>query len=328
MKYYLKRIGFLVLSLWMAATLNFLIPRLMPGNPAQNLIERMQGRIDARELHALMIQFGVSTDPLWKQYLQYLWDILHGEFGISVTYFPVKVTTVIATALPWTIGLIGVATIIAAVLGTLLGIVAAWKRNSLFDSIQSSFFIFLSGVPAFWLALILLWYFGFKLNWFPLYHGYSDGAIPNLSLSFILNVIHHLFIPAFAIIVTALGGWMLGMRNNMIQILGDDYVLFAEAKGIASRDIMMNYAARNAMLPSFTSFGMALAGVVGGSILIESLFSLPGLGMQLGAAIGNQDYALTQGLFLIISTTTLVANFIVDMMYGRIDPRVRVGGAQ
>ncbi|MCL6547465.1 MAG: ABC transporter permease [Alicyclobacillus sp.] len=328
MTYLIRRIAFLLVSLWVAVTLNFFIPRMMPGNPAENLITRFQGRIDPMTLHALEIQFGISQRPLWEQYLEYLWNMLHGQLGISLTYYPVKVTTVIATSLPWTLGLVGITTVIAFVLGTLMGIYGSWHRGGVVDSIQSTVFTFMSAVPAFWLGLIFLWYFGLVRGWFPLNHAYADADVPAWKLSFILDVLHHAALPAFSMLITSLGGWMLGMRNNMIQTLGEDYVTFAEAKGVPEGRLMVTYAARNALLPSVTGFGMALASVVGGSILIETLFSYPGLGYQLSQAVSNQDYPLMQGLFLMISAAMLFANFLVDLVYGRLDPRVRRGGAR
>lgn len=326
MLYAIKRIGFFLLSLWAALTLNYIVPRMMPGNPADALIARMQGHVDARTLHALEIQFGISHSPWWLQYLTYLWNMLHGRFGLSILYYPVKVITVIGTALPYTLALIGTTTIITFIFGTLIGIYSAWRRNGVLDSLQSTIFTFLQSVPAFWLGLVLLWYFGFVKGWFPLNHAYDDAATPALTWGFIADVLRHAFLPGFSMFITGIGGWMVLMRNNMIQVQADDYVVFAEAKGIPERQLMLHYAARNAILPSVTGFGMAIASVVYGSILIEQIFSYPGVGYELTQAVQSQDYPLMQGLFLIISVTMLVANLIVDLLYGRLDPRVRRGG--
>ncbi|MCL6625095.1 MAG: ABC transporter permease [Alicyclobacillus shizuokensis] len=326
MIYVLKKVGFFIFQLWAALTLNFIIPRMMPGNPAEALIARMQGRIDARTLHALEVQFGISHAPWYQQYLSYLWNMLHGQFGLSVLYYPVKVTTVIGTSMPYTLGLVGMATIFSFILGTLLGIYGAWKRNGVVDSLQSTVLTFLQAVPAFWLGLVLLYYCGFVKGWFPIDHAYDDGMTPAFNWPFLASLLRHAALPGFALFITQLGGWMLLMRNNMIQTMADDYVVFAEAKGIPNGQLMTRYVARNAILPSVTGFGMALASVVGGSILVEQVFSYPGVGYELSQAVQSQDYALMQGLFLIISVTMLVANLLVDMLYARLDPRVRAGG--
>ncbi|MCY0901691.1 MAG: ABC transporter permease [Firmicutes bacterium] len=328
MRYIVRKFGALLVFIWIAITLNFLIPRLMPGNPAENLIARMKGRADPRVLHALMLQFGITRQPLWQQYGTYLWQLVHGQLGTSIEYYPVPVSTIIGESLPWTLGLIGVATVLAFGIGTLLGIFAAWRRNKLFDSIQGPISMFLGSVPQFWLALLMLWYFGFVKGWFPLDHSYSSTAIPNLSLPFVWDVLRHAFLPGFAFLITSIGGWMLAMRNNMIQVVSDDFVSFARAKGLRDRRIMFTYAARSAILPNVTQFAIALGYAVGGQILIETIFSYPGIGFQMASAVSDQDYPLIQGIFLVFSVVMLVTNFIVEILYARLDPRVRVGVAQ
>jgi len=323
MYYFFRKLGLLIVSIWVAITMNFFIPRLIPGNPAEAYLASMQGRVSLLELHAIELRFGVTNAPLWKQYLSYLINLFHGKLGISTLYYPENVATVIGMALPWTIGLVGVTTLLAFVVGTLLGIYNSWHRNGRSDSILSPIFMFLQSVPGFWLGLVLLWYFGLIRGWFPLSHSYSDGAVPSLSFSFAWDVLRHAFLPGFSLFITSIGGWMLLMRNNMIQTLGDDYVVLASAKGVRPRRLMLNYAARNAILPVFTNFALALASVVGGSILIETIFSYPGVGYQLAQAVEGQDYDLVQGLFLVITIAVLLANFLADILYGRLDPRVR-----
>ena len=326
MKYVINRLVFFFLSLWAAVTINFILPHLMPGNPAEVMIARYQGRLSPLTLKALELQFGVTTQPLWRQYFSYINNLVHGNFGLSITYYPVPVTQVIANSLPWTLGLAGTATVVAAVVGVLLGIIAAWKRGGLADSILPVVTTFTTAMPYQWLALLILYLFGFELGWFPTAHAYSATMAPAFRLAFIGNVLKHSILPAATILITALGGWLLGMRNNMINTLGEDYVVFAEAKGVKPRRLMYLYAARNALLPSLTGFGMALGFVVGGAVLVETVFSYPGVGYQLVAAVQNEDYPLMQGLFLIIAVSVLLANLIVEMLYGRLDPRVRRGG--
>lgn len=328
MRYFASRLGFFALSLWAAITINFFLPRLMPGNPAEVLIARFQGRINPRVLHAIELQFGLSHQPLWIQYGQYLNHLVHGQLGLSLTYYPVPVTQVIAQSLPWTLGLAGLATVISFTLGTGLGIYIAWRRDSVLDNILPTVTTFTSAIPYFWLALLFLYVFGFVAGWFPLDHAYSDTLTPSLSLSFAMNVIDHGFLPALTIVMSSVGGWLMGMRNNLIQTLGEDYVTFAEARGLSQRRLMLMYAARNAILPNLTGFAMSLGFVVSGALLTEIVFSYPGVGFQLVSAVENQDYPLMQGLFLIIAVAVLTANLLVELLYGRLDPRVRRAGAQ
>lgn len=327
MTYVAKKLGMLVSLIWLAMTLNFFLPHMMPGNPVENLVARMKGRATPESIHALELQFGITNKPLWIQYFQYLWQLLHGRFGVSIEYYPVNVVKIIGQSLPWTIGLVGVATILAFILGTLIGIVAAWRRNKMFDTIQGLLWMFLGSVPQFWLALVLLWYFGFQKGWFPMTHSYDSADHPALTFGFIMDVLHHAILPGAALLITSIGGWMLAMRNNMIQVISDDYVSFARAKGLKPRKIMMTYAARNAILPNVTQLAIALGYAVGGQILIEQIFSYPGIGFQLASAVTDQDYPLAQGIFLIIAIVMILANFAVDMIYAWLDPRARSGEA-
>ena len=325
MRYLLRRIGFYLVALWAAVTLNFLIPRLAPGNPAETLMARLRGRISPQAQHALEIAFGVNHDPLWSQYLQYLNNLLHGNLGISITYFPTPVSVVISQELPWTLMLLGIALVISFIIGTLLGVIVAWKRNSALDAVFSPLFTFFSAIPYFWLALILLYMLGYLLNWFPINGGYDTSAtVPEWSPDFISSAIQHGVLPAFTIVISSIAAWLLGMRNAMITTLSEDYVLMAEAKGLSQRRIMLTYAARNAILPNITAFALSLGFVVSGALLTEIVFSYPGVGYALYQAVENLDYALIQGLFLIIAIAVIGANFLADLIYIVLDPRVRL----
>jgi peptide/nickel transport system permease protein len=234
------------------------------------------------------------------------------------------VTQVIAGQIGWTVLLGLVSLVIAVVIGNLLGILAAWRRGGILDSVLPPVLIFIGSFPYFWLAMGLLWLFGVTLGWFPLRHAFSVGSTPEFSLAFIGDVALHLVLPAASIVLVSIGGWMLGMRNTMISTNAEDYIVMAEAKGLRPGHIMMRYAARNALLPSVTAFGMSLGFIVGGALLTEVVFAYPGVGYQLLSAVQNLDYPLMQGLFLTITTAVLVANFLVDIVYVRLDPRVRV----
>lgn len=323
MRHLLRRLGFYLIALWASLTLNFLIPRLAPGNPALIFVARFQGRIRPEAIHAIELQFGISHDPLWVQYFQYLNNLLHGNLGLSITYFPTPVAEAIGQELPWTLVLVTVSLILSFVLGTLLGIIIAWRRNSFLDSLLPPLMTFISAIPYFCLALILLYVFGFTLNWFPVSGGYDRFISPDWSPDFISSAVQHAILPAITFVVASISGWMLGMRNAMIMTLSEDYVLMAQAKGLATRRVMVNYAARNAILPNITGFAIALGQVVAGQLFLEIVFSYPGIGYSLFQAVQNSDYALMQGIFLIITVAVMGANFLVDMVYTVLDPRVR-----
>jgi peptide/nickel transport system permease protein len=249
--------------------------------------------------------------------------VLSLDFGVSYTFYPQSVGELVSTALPYTLILVGVVTIVAFVLGTLLGVLAAWKRGTWLDTLPTLAGSFASAFPYFWTALLLLFFAGYVLRLFPTSGAYGPTASPQLTFEFVGDALYHAFLPALTILITSLGGWILGMRNTMISTLGDDYVTFAEANGLKPRTVALRYAARNAILPNLTSFGLALGGVVGGSILVEQVFGYPGVGYLLFNAVTNQDYPLMQALFLMITVSVLVANFLVDILYGVLDPRTR-----
>ena len=323
LKYLLRRLGFYFIASFAALTLNFFIPRFMPGDPASIIFARFRGKLKPEAINALRDTFGLTNEPLLGQYFTYLKSIFDGNLGISIAYFPEKVTNIIGTGLIWTIFLAGSALIISFTLGTFLGILISWNRSGRLDSILPPTFAFIGAFPYFWLAMLFLYIFGFKTGWFPLSHAYAQEVYPGFNLSFIKSVIYHSILPAFTMILVGLGGWMLSMRNNMIATLGADHLTFAHAKGLASRKIMLKYAARNAILPNFTGFGMALGFVLSGALLTEIIFSYPGQGYLLLQAVQAQDYPLMQGLFMTITFAVLSANFIVDIAILFFDPRTR-----
>jgi peptide/nickel transport system permease protein len=313
------------LAAWASLTFNFVLPRMMPGDPGDALAAQLQGRVPPETLEAMEEAYGLSDDPLWQQYFAYLGNVFRGELGVSTSAFPAPVSEVIRQALWWTLLLGGTAVIIAFLAGTILGIIAAWRRGSWADSFLPPFLQLIGSFPYFWLAMLALYFLGFQWGMFPLRHAYSDTLSPEFSWEFISSVAYHLVLPAGTIVLVSVGGWLLSMRNAMISTLSEDYVTMAEAKGLPQGRVMFSYASRNAMLPNLTQFGMALGFVLGGSLITEIVFAYPGLGYKLITAVQRLDYPLMQGIFLMITFAVLVANLIVDLLYVRLDPRVRRG---
>jgi peptide/nickel transport system permease protein len=324
-----------LVTCWVALTVNFALPRLMPGNPVETMFARYQGKVSPTAISAMELDFGLNTKTgELGQYFDYLGHTLTGNLGISFSYFPSHVSTLIGEALPWTLGLVGFATILAFLLGTTLGMVAAWRRGtagwrraSLVDSGIVPFGLMLGTLPSYWIALILLYFIAFKFGWFPIGGGLDPGA-GIASWSGVASLIHHAALPAITLTLISMGLWILLMRNNMLTVLGDDYVKFARAKGLRDRTVAYHYAARNAILPVFSQLALALGIVVGGQVFIEIVFSYPGIGYMLLQAVENEDYPLMQGIFLILTVTLLVASFLADVLYVFLDPRIRMESAK
>jgi peptide/nickel transport system permease protein len=323
-RYLSRRVFFYLISAWAAITLNFLIPRLMPGNPAEIVLVRFRGKLPETALNALLNLFGLERhQSLLSQYRQYWSQLAHGNLGTSFTFFPEPVSKVIAAALPWTLVLIGVTTVISFVIGMAVGSVVGWRRGSpIFDSLVPLTTLF-AALPYFWIGLLCVSIFAARLDWFPVSGGYATNATIGLNWAFVTSTVDHALLPAFTIVVASVGGWILAQRNMMVTTLSEDYVVMAEAKGLTDRRVMTNYAARNAILPQIASFAMALGFVVSGALTVEIVFSYPGIGYVLFEAVSNEDYPLMQGIFLVITLAVLVANFLADVMYVLVDPRLR-----
>ncbi len=326
MRFLARRLGFYILTAWAAITLNFIIPRLMPGNPVQALIAREHLRATSQGVKALSAAFGVDNHTsIISQYFTYLGNVLHGDFGVSISYYPATVLSVIGTALPWTLLLVGTATLVSFVIGTLLGVWTAWRRGSWVDHFVP-FTAFFAAMPYFWLGSIAIMVFAIQLGWFPLSGAYNPNLQIGWNIHFILSVLDYGFLPAATIVISSVAGWLLGMRNVMISTISEDYVLLAEAKGLATKRVVFAYAARNAMLPNLASFALSLGFIVSGALLTEIVFSYPGVGYVLFQAVENQDYPLMQGLFLIITFMVLAANLLADVAYAALDPRTSEAG--
>ncbi len=326
MRFLLQRAFFYLLSAWAAITVNFFIPRVLPGDPVQSLIARSQGRISAEAIDSLYALFGLNTGKsLWQQYLGYWNELLHGNLGLSFTFYPSPVSTVIGDALPWTLALVGVTTVLSFLIGTGLGIAAGWWRGSWVDGLLP-LTTFLSSIPYFWLGLVAIAVLTGPDSFFPSSGGYSPGLVPGLDPGFLGNALHHSLLPAATILVTSMSHWIMGMRNMMVTVAAEDYITVAHAKGLPERRVALSYAARNALLPNISGFALSLGFIVGGTLLVEIVFSYPGLGYQLFQAVQSKDYPLMQGIFLIITISVLVANLLADVAYLLLDPRTRKEG--
>lgn len=326
MAYFVRRLGFFLGTLWAAVTLNFLIPRLQPGDPAEAIVSRLTGQnqtVDPAQLQAVRVMLGTPDGNLFEQYLQYLGAVFRGDFGVSYTYFPYTVTHMIGETLPWTVILVGVTQIISFVVGTLLGTWAAYRRNSRLDSTITLGSTFIGTLPFFWIALLLIYVFAITLNWFPEGGGYGGGSNPGWNWLFISDAFQHSVLPALSLLITGPIGWIIGMRNNMVQSLGEDHTRLAVARGLPRRRIALTYGARIAILPNVTGFAIALGGMLGGTVLVETVFNYPGMGRLLLESVSNKDFPLMQAIFLFTTVGVLIANFLADVLYGILDPRVR-----
>lgn len=325
MRFLLRRLAFYVVTAWAALTINFMIPRLMPGDPVQSVIARFQatGQASPEQTESLRILFGLDKDvPLWTQYWQYWGRVLHGDLGLSFTYFPTPVSEVIRQTLPWTLALVGLATLISFSIGTSIGMAAGWRRGSLIDAVVpvATFF---AAVPYFWLGLIAIALFAVKFPVFPTSGGYDVGLTPSWSVDFVQTAVVHGTLPALTIVVSSLAPWILGMRNMMVTVTSEDYITVAHAKGLPTRRVMVSYAARNAILPSVSHLALSLGFVVGGSLVTEMVFNYPGIGLALLQSINAHDYPLMQAIFLIITLAVLAANLLADIAFVLLDPRIR-----
>jgi peptide/nickel transport system permease protein len=293
----------------------------MPGNEAQAVLATFRN-VNPAALHALEIEFGVNVHQnLVITYFQYIGNCLTGQFGLTAQRVPVL--TEIISKLPWTLGLVGVTTVIAFAIGTFVGVLGAWRRGGKLDGLLPPLLFIVASFPVFFVGLLLLYVFAVTFNWLPLSSNYSIGTEPSLSLSFIGDVVVHAILPGISLIVVTAGLWIYSMRNNMITTLAEDYVKMGRAKGLKSWRIMIDYAARNAILPNLTGFAMQLGYVLGGSILIEYTFSYPGLGYLFYTSTTDHDLPLMQALFLVYTLAVLVCVLLADLATAGLDPRTR-----
>jgi peptide/nickel transport system permease protein len=320
-RYVAARLGLFLLTLWAALTVNFVLPRVMPGNEARAVLATFHG-VSPAALHALEIEFGVNVHQnVLVAYLEYLRNCFTGQFGLTAQQVPVL--TEIVSKLPWTLGLVGVTTLIAFAAGTFVGVFSAWRRGSRLDGLLPALMFIVSSFPIFFVGLILIWVFGVLLNLLPLGSNYNIGDIPSMSFSFAGDVLDHAILPAATLVVVTAGLWIYSMRNNMLAVMAEDFVRMGRAKGLPAWRIMFDYAARNAILPNLTGFAMQVGYILGGSILVEYTFSYPGLGYLFFTSTTDHDLPLMQGLFLFYTLAVLVCVLLADLVTAVLDPRTR-----
>lgn len=327
-RFVLRRLMLLVLIVWSAATLNFLIPKLTPRNPLREKLMEEASRSGyippgfEEMVQAYEEQFGLNA-PVWQQYITYMSQVVRGDLGYSIANYPKTVTELIGEALPWTIGLLLVTTLLAFTAGTLLGALMSWPRASGFVRYVMPSFLVFSSIPAYVIALTLIYFIAFRWKLLPLGGGYGIGTVPTRSVSFALEVAKHAILPAISLIIATSGGWAIAMRGMMVTVQGEDYMVFAEAKGLKDRRLFFRYGVRNALLPQVTGLALALSHIVSGAVLVELVFGFPGIGTLLARSITRLDYFTIYGVVLVLITTIGIAMFIMDMVYPLLDPRIK-----
>ena len=326
MRWFLRRLVFYVFAVWVALTLNFLLPRLMPGDPIGGVLAHLSpSQIQANPgiIQTYEALLGGTKGSLWHDYITYLHRLEHFNFGISTSNYPSPVSDVVGRTLPYSIVLVGVAFLFAFLIGTTIGMIAAWRRGGVVDSVLVPAFMSLGAFPAFFTALLGVYFLGLKLHWFPIQHAYNSDLTPGLNWSFLSSAFRHAQLPALVIVGAYAGGWVLNMRTLMINTIDEDYVGVAHAKGLRDRRVMTRYAGRNAVLPALNGFAAQFATAVGGVVVIEFVFSYPGAGLTLQQAVLGADYPLAQALLVVLSLCVIAANFIMDLLNFVLDPRVR-----
>jgi peptide/nickel transport system permease protein len=324
--YVIRRLGMYLLTIWLGTTLIFLIPRLGKGDPVAAVVSRLQAQSGTVEGSAAMIEawrarFGLD-DPLAIQYLRYMGNAITFDLGFSLAYFPSEVDDMVRRAMPWTIGLLSLATIISFILGNVVGALLAWRRSPGLLRALLPLTLTFTSIPPFMFGILLLGVFAFGLDWLPFAGAYGRGVESGFNWEYITSVVEHGTLPALAIVLTTMGFWALGMRGMMITTDGEDYMILAQAKGLSPTRIFLRYGVRNAILPQVTALALTLGTIAGGSTIVEYIFTYPGMGYLLYQGIVNNDFTLITGIvfFLVVGVATAV--LIIDLVYPLIDPRI------
>jgi peptide/nickel transport system permease protein len=324
-----KRIGFLLLVIWAASTITFFIPRLSSRNPIRERFAQLarSGGFSPSDMEAIVAsynaRFGLDK-PLYQQYFDYMGNILRLDFGVSLNRFPEPTIELIMDALPWTIGLLLSTTILAFVIGNLLGAVAAWPKAPDWLRGIATPFVLLMGMPPVIMGVLLIFFVAFRLKLLPIGGAYSIGTVPQMTFGFIMDVARHQILPALAIILGSVGGWVLSMRGMGVTIQGEDYVTFAEHKGLGPFAIFRDYYLRNALLPQVTGLALALGSVITSGVIVETLFGLPGVGSVLSAAITSNDFIVIYGIVIFITICVATMMVLIELAYPLLDPRIKL----
>jgi peptide/nickel transport system permease protein len=328
MRYVLRRFGQLLLVVFIAVSVNFIIPRLLPGDPVETQLAQMQAAGGAQTIDVQAIaksyreKYGLDQ-PLIKQYFNYWIDLARGDLGVSFANFPEKVSTMVGRALPWSLGLLATATLLAFSIGSVMGARLAWPDGGKFIKFLVPAMMILTSIPFYLLAIILIYIFAVVLHLLPPAGGVDTIRVMRMDWATTIDVLRHSLLPGLAITLGSIGFWALGMRSQMITVLGEDYIFFAKAKGLHPRRIFVWYGMRNALLAQITALALSMGSVVSGAVLVEVIFSYPGLGSLLYVAIRGQDYFLIQGVVLMLIVTLAVLLFLVDLIYPLLDPRIK-----
>ncbi len=323
----LKRLGLFALIIWSAATLNFLIPKLTPRNPLREKLLAEAARNGyippgfAEMVKAYEAKFGLDQ-PVWRQYLRYMNDLLHFDLGYSISSYPKTTLELIQEALPYTIGVLTLATLFAFLIGTLLGALMGWERSSFFVRHILPSTLIVGAIPAFVLGLILFYFLSFRWKILPLAGAFTAGTIPGFTLSHILDLLKHALLPALTVMITSAGGWAIGMRGMMVTVQGEDYMVFGEAKGLKSWRLFYRYGIRNAILPQITGLALAFSYIVAGSVLVETVCRYPGIGTLLAVSITRLDYGVIYGIVFVLTLIIATILLLLDLAYPLLDPRI------
>lgn len=325
-EYVIKRLLMFLLTVWLGTTLIFIIPRLAPGDPVQAMIGRLVNEGANVENADEMIasyreRFGLD-DPIYIQYLKYIYNAVTFNNGYSLAFFPSRVDAMISRALPWTVGLLMISLFISFIIGNTIGALLAWRRTPRAVRMILPISLTFTSIPAYMVGIMLLFAFAITLDWLPFAGNYARGLDPGINLPFIGSVIKHGMLPALSIVLVSMGAWALGMRGMMITTEGEDYMILADAKGLTPSRIFWRYGVRNAILPQITAFGVAIGALAGGAVLVEVIFTYPGMGNLLFTGILNSDFTLIQGIVFYVIVGVSLAVLILDLTYPLIDPRI------
>lgn len=320
-----RRLGTALLMIFLVVTFTFFLLRLMPGNPTlieyHNLLK--QGDSAPAALRYVNALYGVNVKaPLFSQYVSYVADLVRGNLGNSLLYPNTTVLSLVAAALPWTVFSVGLALMVSAIFGILMGTVAGFKRSGWLDATLTPVATVLSGIPNYLTGTVFLFLFAVVLAWFPQSGAYGVGVHTGLNAGFLGSVLFHAALPVLSYAVTQFGGWYLLMKSSTASTLGQEFIVGARSRGLTPSQVVYGYVMPNSLLPLFTNFVLAIGFMFGGSVFVESIFSYPGLGYLLNQAVANRDYPMMEGLFLVITVAVIVSNLAADLAYIKLDPRI------